>query len=484
MAKDDTRPAVSRGLSAKLLWLTSLFVMLAVVLVYVPSLANFHDRWLADRLGRAHSVALVLDAAPQGMVPDPLVRRLLNSVGARLIVLKTGETRRLLASSDPPPAISRNIDLRQPQGLDSIRNAFGVLLFGGDGVMRLVGDAPMGGEYVEVLVEEAPLRTAMWRFSRSMLGMTFAVGAAAGLLIYLLLARLIVRPVRRLTERMVAFGHDPENPRGIIVPSGRTDEIGIAEAELARMQTELQGQLQSKARLAALGLAVSKINHDLRNLLAAAQLASERLVDSPDPSVRRLSGKLVSTLERAVAYASSTLAYGAVREQPPQRRDIEVATLIQDMREALGLSDGARIGWTDAVESNLTVDADPDQLFRILLNLGRNARQALESSGRPLDPARDQIRIVGRREGAVVILEVSDTGPGLSERAKENLFAAFQGSTTPGGTGLGLAIAAELVRAHGGDIRLVEGTIGATFRIAIPDRVIDLRERAVARSIA
>ena len=76
-----------------------------------------------------------------------------------------------------------------------------------------------------------------------------------------------------------------------------------------------------------------------------------------------------------------------------------------------------------------------------------------------------QIRITGRREGSVAIIEVSDTGPGVPAKAREHLFEAFQTSGRPGGSGLGLAIAAELVRAHGGDIHLVEGTIGATFRI-------------------
>jgi signal transduction histidine kinase len=459
--------------------------MAAVVLVYVPALATFYERWTNDRLGRAHSVALVLDAAPEGMVPENLSRRLLESVGARLIVLKTGETRRLLASSDTPPEISHDVDLRQPQGLASIRNALGVLFSDGKGVTRLVGDAPMGGEFVEVLIDERPLRASMLRFSKNMLGMSLIVSTVAGLLIYLLLDRLIVRPVRRLTGRVVAFGRDPEDADAIIAPSGRDDEIGLAENELAAMQHELHSQLQSKGRLAALGLAVSKINHDLRNLLASAQLASERLADSPDPAVKRLSVKLVSTLERAVAYCTTTLAYGAAQEPAPQRRTgVEVAALVRDMREALGLDESSKIGWTEAIERGLTVDADPDQLFRILLNLGRNARQALEGREGGLDPARDQIRIVGRREGSIVILEISDTGPGVAEKARENLFAAFQGSTKSDGAGLGLAIASELVRAHGGDIRLVEGTIGATFRITIPDRVIDLRARAAARSRA
>jgi signal transduction histidine kinase len=113
-------------------------------------------------------------------------------------------------------------------------------------------------------------------------------------------------------------------------------------------------------------------------------------------------------------------------------------------------------------------------MLRVLLNVARNAVQALTARA-PNDPARDQIRITGRREGTVAVVEISDTGPGLSHKARLHLFEAFQGSTTTGGSGLGLAIAAELVRAHGGDIKLVDGTIGATFRISIPDRAVDLQ---------
>jgi signal transduction histidine kinase len=486
MTENQAAPTRSRrGLSAKLLRLTSLFVLLAVVAVYVPALASFYERWLADRLGRAHSVALVLDAAPQNMVPEALSRRLLDSVGAKLIVLKTGEERRLLASTDTPPMVSREVDLREdPRMATSVGNAFGILLSGGKGVIRLVGDAPRGGEFVEVVIDEAPLRAAMFRFSRTMLGMSLVVATIGGLLVYLLLDRMIVRPVRNLTDKMVAFGRDPENAAGIVVPSGRDDEIGLAEAELAAMQQELHNQLQSKGHLAALGLAVAKINHDLRNLLASAQLASERLASSPDPFVSKLSTKLVSTLERAVAYCASTLTYGAAKEAAPQRRRVEIASLMREVREALSLDENASIRWSEAVERGLIVDADPDQLFRVLLNLGRNAKQALESRPDGLDPERDQIRVVGRREGAIVVLEISDTGPGIPEKAKEHLFAAFQGSTRAGGTGLGLAIASELVRAHGGEIRLIEGTIGATFRITLPDQVIDLRARAAERSRA
>jgi signal transduction histidine kinase len=172
-----------------------------------------------------------------------------------------------------------------------------------------------------------------------------------------------------------------------------------------------------------------------------------------------------------------------VQEAPPDRRVLALEPLVETVRETLGLDSGTPVSWISAVERGLTVDADPDQLFRILLNLARNALQALDGRDAK-DPGRDQIRITGRREGAVVVIEVSDTGPGLPARARAHLFEAFQGSTRTGSAGLGLAIAAELVRAHGGEVRLVEGTIGATFRLTIPDRAVELNSRRGERASA
>jgi signal transduction histidine kinase len=249
------------------------------------------------------------------------------------------------------------------------------------------------------------------------------------------------------------------------------------------MQRELDGALHQKSRLAALGLAVSKINHDLRNLLSPAQLLSDRLAHLADPSVRKLAPKLMATLDRAIAYCEQTLAFGRAQEAPPERHKVDVAGLLDEVRDSLDLKDNAKIGWVPSVERGLIVDADPDQLLRVLINLVRNSLQALNARA-PNDPERDQIRIVGRREGSVVMLQVSDTGPGLPERARAHLFEPFQGAARRGGTGLGLVIAAELIRAHGGEIRLLEGTIGAAFRITIPDRPVALEERRAERARA
>jgi signal transduction histidine kinase len=489
MSEDTARPVPLRaprlGLSGKLLVLTILFVMIAEVLIYVPLVANYRVNWLNDRLASAYTAALVLDAAPNGMLSDSLAKQVLDSVGARAVAMKMGQQRRLLAVGDKPPPINNDYDMRNVMTFDSIVDAFMLMFDGAAGkkVMRVVGPAPMGGDYIEIVMEEAPLQKSLLHYSVDLLLISLLISGLTAVLVYLTLHYMFVRPMRRITANMMAFRADPENPARIIPASARTDEIGVAERELASMQSELASMLHQKSHLAALGLAVSKINHDLRNLLGSAQLISDRLASLPDPGVQRFAPKLMRALERAIAFCQSTLSYGRAQEPPPERKPILLGPLVEEVHETLGLGPDAPIRWITAVERDLIVEADYDQLFRILLNLARNALQALESRAAG-DPGRDQIRITGRREGAVVVIEVSDTGPGFSEKAQAHLFEAFQGSTRAGGTGLGLAIAAELVRAHGGDIRLVEGTIGATLRFTIPDRAVELSAHRGARAHA
>jgi signal transduction histidine kinase len=477
------------GLSGKLLVLTILFVMLAEVLIYVPSIANFRYGWLQDRISAAYTAALVFQAAPKAadedalIISDMLATQILDSIGARAVAMKMGQRRRMLASADDmPPMIDQDIDMRDMPWHRAIIDSFDTLLSTDDAVMRVVGPAPMGGEFIEIVLDEKPLREKMREYSVNILLLSLLISGITATLVYLALHRLFVRPLRAITANMAAFRAAPENPASIIAPSGRGDEIGTARRELALMQHDLASMLQQKSRLASLGLAVSKINHDLRNLLTTAQLFSDRLLSLPDPRVQRFAPKLMRALERAIDFCEATLSYGRVQEPPPDRRTMALEPLVEEVRETVGLDANSAIRFISAVERGLTVDADPDQLFRILVNLARNAVQALESRD-TRDPGRDQLRVTGRREGAVVVIEVSDTGPGISENARNHLFEAFQSSSRTGGSGLGLAIAAELVRAHGGEIRLVDGTIGATLRLTIPDRTIELqarRERARA----
>jgi signal transduction histidine kinase len=459
------------GLSGKLLLLTILFVMVAEVLVFVPSVSNFRKQWLTARLEDAQIAALVAEAAPGGQLPRTLRDDLLRSAKVKAVAVKRQESRRLILEEDMPAEIDAAYDLRGATWPALIADALMVFAEADDRVIRVVGKPSFGDEqFIEVVMEEAPLKAAMIRYGLDILGLSILISIITAALVYLTLHLLLVKPMMRLTRDMVRFSERPEDPSRIVVPSGRSDEIGTAERELAAMQTELAGMLSQRNRLAALGLAVSKISHDLRNMLSSAQLLSDRLRSVKDERVQQLVPKLIASLDRAIRLCARTLDFGQAQENPPKRKLFPLAPLVAEVGEGLGLPRPDRIDWTLRIEPDLRVDADRDQLYRVLSNLSRNAVQALESQG----DGDGEITITARREGSVTLIEVKDTGPGVPERARQHLFEAFQSVARKGGTGLGLAIAAELVNAHGGEIALLDNEGGATFRILIPDVVVEL----------
>ena len=464
----------SPGIATRVLWLIIAFVMLAEVAIYIPSIANFRNNWLETRLSAAYIAALVLQAAPADMVPEQLKRDLLENVGARMIVLKTRDSRRMLAVNDMPPEIDEIADLRNFSAWESIMAAFRTLSAPAGRIIDVKSTAPMGAEYIEVAMDEAPLKAAMRRYSVNILLLSLLISGLVASLAALALHLMVLRPVRRLTGNVVAFAADPENTARIIVPSGRTHEIGAAENALAGMQVILARELTQKKHLAALGLAVAKINHDLRNMLSSAQLISDRLAGVNDPLVMRLAPKLVATLDRAIRFCQTTLVYGRSADEPPKLASTALAMLADEAIETAIAPAQRIIRVENNVPRDLTIQCDREQIFRVLLNLARNAVDALEAAGAGSGENPALAISAQRRDDGIVIL-VADNGPGLPHGARKRLFVAFSGSARPGGTGLGLAIAADLVRGHGGTLRLLDNAPadrwpGAVFEILLPQR--------------
>ena len=462
-----------RGLSGKVLALTVLFVMVGEVLIFLPSIANFRVTWLKQRIAMAEIAALVVDAAPNQKVSDELRHELLMSAGVHVVALKRSETRQLVLKSDMPGEIDASFDLRSGNWVDRITEALVTLAVGGHRMISVVDKPPnMSGDFIEIGMDEAPLRAAMLRYSVNILTLSVILSMIVATLAYVALHRVLVRPIRGLTASMQRFSSDPEDAERIVKPKARADEIGMAERELAKMQTELHGLLQQKNRLAALGLAVSKVSHDLRNMLASAHLISDRLTKVDDPTVRRFAPKLISSLDRAIDLCAQTLKYGRVQEAPPRRERFELNALADEVVDAAVIQASSRVVIYNDIAPEMEIDADPDHMFRILMNLVRNAVDAIEEHAASEDGV---IRLRGWREGGVATIEVADNGPGVPERVREHLFEAFRGSARSGGTGLGLSIARELVRAHGGEISLVPGAgEGTVFRLTVPDRVSEL----------
>ncbi len=466
------------GLSGKLLLLTIVFVMLAEVFIYVPSVANYRNTWLKDRLATAGVAAAVLSET--NTIAPRLQEELLRTTGATAISLDLGSRRSLIAMSEIPLNVEFVVDLSEMTAWSSIIESFRILAYRGDGLMRAVDAGQMGlVKHVDVVLPIALLQNDMLAFSWRILGLSLVISVITATLVYVSLRALFVRPLQRLTRSMDHYAEAPDDASRIIALTGRKDELGDAEVRLAAMQEALSRHLHQKQRLADLGLAVSKINHDLRNLLASAQLFLERLEHVPDPTVTRLAPKILATLDRAVTYTQAVMAYGKAQEEAPRRRLLCLHTVCEDVADVLGLSESSAVAFENSVPKDLEVDADPEQIFRVLLNLCRNAVQALEAEKDPSLVRR--ITLDAKREGPCVHISVSDTGPGIPAMVRTALFKAFHGSSKQGGVGLGLAIASELLKAHGGQICLDETAKGTCFHLEIPDQppVTDHRFRLV-----
>jgi signal transduction histidine kinase len=457
------------GLSGRLILLTMGFVLLAEILVFVPSLAGFRRNWIGDRLSAAQMTAVLLSPYPADSPPPEEVEKLLlASVPPQLIGLRGSGTRWLFTRGTVPAEISRTVDLRDPPWWGPLRGLGMMLLHGSVAPMRLIGPGVpgiSGVEHVEVVIEETQLRAAMLRFTRNFLAISLVVSGITGALMFLALHRFIIRPVRRLTTNIAAFAEAPEDVSRIIVPSQRTDEIGVAERALARMEATLAGELRQKHRLAELGLAVSKINHELRNMLTTAQLLGDHLGKIEDPTVKRITPRLIRTLNRAIEFCGATLAYGRAVEPLPELRPVLLKPLVLEQSDLIQLAPQLPIATEIDIPEHFTVDADPEQFARVLGNVMRNAVQALASAN-PDDP---RIRISAYRQNGAATIRVADNGPGVPDRLRRRLFNAFE-TERVGGTGLGLSVAHELVRLHGGTITLEDGTVGASFLVTLPDR--------------
>ena len=468
----ETRRRRGFGLSSKLLLLTVAFVMIGEILIFVPSIANFRTNWLANKLATARVASVAISTTDE--VPMSLEATLVRLTGALALAIQNDDRRRMIFRTSglvPPDYEVRLGDMRP---FNAIVESFETL-FNGDRVMRVI-DRPIDGEVaLEMIVREDALRDAMLTFGRNILLLSLIISVLTATLVYLSLRWMFVRPMVRMSKNMQAFSDNPENTAHIITPSARRDEIGEAETRLRDMQHQLSKTLNQQRRLADLGLAVSKINHDLRNILASAQLFSDRLSNLPDPTVQRFAPKLIASLDRAIGYTRSVLSYSRPQEAPPERRTFDLHKLVDEVGDVLGLGFNETVRWENRIRPGTLAHADPDQLFRVVMNLCRNSVQALEAeasaSKEPADPPHC-IEVGSAVADRTLMILISDNGPGVPERARENLFKAFQGSVRPGGTGLGLPIAAELVRAHGGTIALEEKDGGAHFRITLPDAAV------------
>jgi len=461
--------ALANGLSARLLILTALFVMLAEVLIFLPSIGNYRNVWLQNHVSIAEAASIVfLDGGPS-MLTDEARESLLRTSRAISIEVKREGEISIIALGGVPDVVFEIIDLDQAASFSSISSALTMMTASPDQQYRVISTMLSGQGTTQIVQRVEHIQRALWVYARNVLILSLIISIITAGLVYLALYQLIVRPIIRISGNMDAFSKAPENASLVYQPSGRQDEIGVAENRLASFQKELRQTLRQRERLAQLGMAVSKINHDMRNILASAQLFSDRLMTLPDPTVQRFTPKVIRTIDRAVDYTKAVLDYGKAVEAMPQPDTIALHAVAEEVAEMLGLdsADNA-IAWRNRVPKDFSLHADPEQIFRVLLNLCRNAVQALMEMGDTQRQA--ELTVSAEKQGDLLMVRVSDNGPGIPDHVAEHIFDAFQGSTRTDGSGLGMTIAAELIGAHGGTMGIeMTSPAGTVFLITLHD---------------
>ncbi|MGB2442243.1 sensor histidine kinase [Planktomarina sp.] len=450
-------------LSGRFFIVTVLFVVLAEILILVPSVARFRLDYLRASLERAQIASLALEA--EDRISSNLEAELLETAEVYNVVLRRNEVRQLVLSSPIPAPVVSSFDLRDPTVYDLVFDGLAALFDPSDHVIRVIGDpVRRAGLLIEITMSTRGLHEALVAYASQVLWVSTAISALTAVLLFWAVRQALLLPMRHVVSHMKSYANAPEDARSIIAPDARLSELREAQEAMKSMQIELTGALKQKERLAQLGGAVAKISHDLRNILSSAQLFTDRIEASDDPTVARLAPKLVRSISLAIHLCETTLAFGRAEEAPPQLEWLHLPRLFADVVEAEQLASEDTIIFTYSVAEDLQLWADPEQLYRVISNLCRNARQALEAG-----PGQGQIELSAAEEQGHWWIKVTDNGPGLPERAKNNLFTAFQGGTTKGGSGLGLAISAELIRGHGGRLSLAKSdAAGSIFTIELP----------------
>ncbi len=469
--RERLRPQAPDGLSARLLLLTVVFTLAVQALIVAPNAASFHERWLMDRIQAAELASVGVEALPYSAVDDQTAEQLLRIGGVSAVAISDqGVMRQLLQA----PNLARTPDFIDLRGrsmgarlIDPVRTLFG---HPDRSIRARAAPRYRSGDFIDVVAPAQPLKLELRAFLLNSLLVSILISVVAGGLLYAGLAFLVLQPLRRVTRSIEGFAADPEARAP--EPSSRHDEIGRVERELARMQEEVRQALRSRSRLVALGEAVAKINHDLRNMLTSAQIASERLADSADPQVAKALPRLERALTRAAALTRNVLDYGKSEEPEPVLARIPLAAAVITAAEDAGLEpQGVRL--VKAMPARFAVEVDADQLHRILVNLMRNARQAIEGDATRASAGkvggRGAITVEAASEGGWNVIRITDDGPGIPPRLSDRLFDPFVSGGRAEGTGLGLTISRELAANHGGELRLVETSpSGTTFELRLP----------------
>jgi len=458
---------ISRRLSGKLLLMTIGFVMLAELVIFIPSATTFRQDWLSDRAQQAGLLAQALAGVPDYEASEILTNQFMNDTDVIMLSAKRDGMSEFMLGQPPEATGVEMIDLRKQSRLPLFRDAFRTFFGSSKGSLRVLVMSPVEGQdALEFIVPKAKLQWDMRDYAKRIAGLSLAIAVITGLMIYLAMLFMIIRPIEKLANGLADFRQDPEKRRSNVPPSDRKDEIGQLQREFFDMKQGVRASFRQRERLATLGMAVAKINHDLRNVLASASLISDRLAGDQDERISKMGARLTRAVDRGIKLTSEVLNFSLSGQDEADLGVVRISLLIG---EAAGDTLGSfgtgvrRISFTNNIPSELIVTADKDHTYRIFHNLFRNAAQAMAKM--PEDDAVRHLTVEAIPAGDHISILVKDTGPGLPDKAKDNLFKAFASASGRGSTGLGLTISKDLAREQGGDIVLEttsnEGTVFA-----------------------
>lgn len=284
---------------------------------------------------------------------------------------------------------------------------------------------------------------------------TAGMGLAA-VLLSMLLARRLSRPLQRLTTAAEGIANGDLGQR---VPVTTTDEIGRLAAAFNKMADSLEGHERLRRQL------VSNAAHELRTPLMVIRGELEGMLDGVLPSsteslqsLHQETGRLTAILDGVDELSRAEASFLSL-----QREEVQLKLLFEGIATRFGrLAEDKQAQIVVACPAGLTAWADPDRLSQILINLLTNAIKAVPNQGR--------VELRATETEQTTIIELSDNGHGIPPELLPHIFERFY-KGAQGGLGLGLAIVRELVAAHNGTIEVAsQPQQGTTFILRLPKR--------------
>ncbi len=292
----------------------------------------------------------------------------------------------------------------------------------------------------------------------------FAIGLTLALLAGLFVSRRITRPIEALTaaaERIAVGAWDGR------VEEKASGEVGALVQAFNRMTADLSRtteQLVQTERVAAWREVARRLAHEIKNPLTPIKMSLETLLAAKKTGSARFpalfeesAGAMLEEVERLARIIDEFSRFA--RLPKPTLARLDLAELASQVLSLYGAT-RTNVELASALEPGVVVEADRDQLTQVLVNLVKNAEEAMPGGGR--------IGVRVRKDGANAYLEVEDTGPGIRPEDRSRIFEPYF-TTKQGGTGLGLAIASRICQEHSGRLEVGgEPGRGAIFSVVLP----------------